>query len=176
MAKTSGQVDFRDYPKGMRAMFARTTNATTWDAGATKFDAGLTYWDTGALGARFTRRRVTPRLRHRPVFAPSTTWDSGATTWDNQSTLFDVAYVGDSPSDRYTENIERVNGWRNRWFSMGIWKRSRWHICALARGMRGFQLFLQCCYQQNVDADHLPISPCSRRVTDPDASPFDWTP
>jgi hypothetical protein len=73
------------------------------------------------------------------------------------------------------------------WNALRAWKRTRWTICAYRNGVpanapdgvqnfAGFSLYLRCWIDQNIVSPHEPISPCARRVTDPGASPFDFTP
>lgn len=73
------------------------------------------------------------------------------------------------------------------WLKLGHWKRWRWQLCAFRHGdpakpidringWPGFALFSKC-WREQTDRDcYLPISPCSRRKTDPTANPWDYTP
>lgn len=176
MAKTSGQVDPLDYPVGMRNQFARTQTKTIWDAGATAFDLAKTTWDAGRLGAKYTRRKVVHQNPLAPTWQAATTWDAQATAWDASITQWDLYKTGEAPTTHYGQHQALHAAYGLQHDTLGGWKRMRWNICGIARGMTGRNLYLQCCYQQNTPLGNHPVSPCSRRVLDPLASPFDWTP
>lgn len=72
------------------------------------------------------------------------------------------------------------------WSKMAPWKQVRWMKCeqktiGKAAG-NGFSLFLYCWQVQRITSKMAagttpyPISPCARRKTDPNASPWDYTP
>jgi len=73
------------------------------------------------------------------------------------------------------------------WARLATWKKTRWSICALStygnpdtmtgkKGMSGYSLYTKCWIEQKPAADHQPISPCSARMTDPGASPWNYQP
>lgn len=73
------------------------------------------------------------------------------------------------------------------WERLHTWKKLRWSLCAIStygdigtitgvRGHSGYSLYIQCWLEQNPEADKQPISPCSARVTDPLASPWNYQP
>lgn len=84
------------------------------------------------------------------------------------------------------------------WNGLKSWKRARWTACALARASSGFRLYAAEYIKQRIPSPEWidvtttapdgttttvqvwhqkqPISPCSRRATDPAASPWDYTP
>ena len=73
------------------------------------------------------------------------------------------------------------------WAALDHWKRWRWSLCAWKHrdhaatpdpqdGDSGFRLYLACYLDQAIVAPHQPISPCARRVWDPGANYWDFTP
>jgi hypothetical protein len=73
------------------------------------------------------------------------------------------------------------------WERISAWKKVRWSLCAIrtygdpgtltgAGGMSGMSLYIKCWLEQRPEADKQPISPCSARVTDPLASPWNYQP
>lgn len=84
------------------------------------------------------------------------------------------------------------------WNGLSSWKQVRWLDCAQIKGKRGFQFYAAEYIRQAIPTpgwievtttapdgttttatvwhQKQPISPCSRRATDPTASPFDYTP
>jgi hypothetical protein len=73
------------------------------------------------------------------------------------------------------------------WDRLHTWKKTRWTLCAISQwegigylngtlGYSGFTLYLKCWLEQQPEADKQPISPCSARVTDPGASPWNYQP
>lgn len=72
------------------------------------------------------------------------------------------------------------------WGYMTEWKRARWQRCEAKLSNRkeasGFWLFWYCWQAQGLSQQiaakgtPYPISPCSRRATNPNASPWDYTP
>lgn len=73
------------------------------------------------------------------------------------------------------------------WSRLAAWKQIRWTVCAIttwgdpvtlngALGYGGMTLYMKCWLEQKPAADHQPISPCSARVTDPLASPWNFQP
>jgi hypothetical protein len=62
------------------------------------------------------------------------------------------------------------------WSALDRWKRGRWSSCAIARGSNGPALYISEYIRQQIDQGFQPISPCSRRMTDPSSSPYDFTP
>jgi hypothetical protein len=116
-----------------------------------------------------------------------TSWDDGATTWDDDATNWDrsrrgpsrvaLNHPGITPTTPRQNDARAVTAlWTAQYNQLAGWKRTRWTACAIPRGMGGLQLYLQCATQQNTDIGTQPISPCSRRALDPNASPFDFTP
>jgi hypothetical protein len=73
------------------------------------------------------------------------------------------------------------------WDRLKTWKKRRWSLCAFftynddggvigKSGYSGKSLYLKCWLEQRPGSDKQPISPCSARVTDPDASPWNYQP
>lgn len=62
------------------------------------------------------------------------------------------------------------------WKMLTSWKKIRWQLCALAHGMTGPSIYRREWERQNIEPGKQPISPCARRLTDPNASPHDYTP
>jgi hypothetical protein len=73
------------------------------------------------------------------------------------------------------------------WSRLATWKKVRWSLCAIntygdpttitgIKGQSGYTMYIRSWLEQKPAADHQPISPCSARVTDPDASPWDYQP
>ncbi len=73
------------------------------------------------------------------------------------------------------------------WDALAGWKRYRWALCAWRKGIptdpatgypgwSGFTLYTKMWREQHTEPGKQPISPCSRRATDPDADPWDYTP
>lgn len=73
------------------------------------------------------------------------------------------------------------------WRDLQVWKKTRWSLCAMThpaprapgpneKYQNGWSLYYQCFMRQHTIIPHEPISPCSRRMTDPGASPWDYTP
>lgn len=176
MALTSGQVNPADYPAGFRQLLTRQANHTAWDAGATTWDTGATRWDGGRLGARRTAYRTTRQPKYTPIFQDATTWDGGLTTYDTGPTSWDRHLVSMAPADRYTATLKLHQQYGAQYDALDSWKQVRWNVCGIARGLIGRTLYLRCCHEQATPLGKQPISPCSRRVTNPLASPFDWTP
>lgn len=176
MALTSGQVNPDDYPAGMRALFARTSRRTLWDGGATTFDQAKTTWDAGRLGARITRRNKPRTERYTATPVPATTWDGLLTQWDDYTTLWDVRSATLTAADKWTAHIAKHRQYSTAYNTLRLWKQVRWNLCGLARGITGRNLYLRSAFEQNTAVGYHPISPCARRVIDPGASPFDWTP
>lgn len=76
---------------------------------------------------------------------------------------------------------------RANWANLSRWKKTRWQMCAWVKRFKnedfigvgnisGLNLYIKCHIQQGITTDRQPISPCSRRATDPTASPYDYTP
>lgn len=95
------------------------------------------------------------------------------------------------PSDgfkaKHFANQDTTAEIRAAWLAMGHWKRWRWQLCAWRHGdpanpidrhtgWPGFALFCKCWREQYDREQGLPLSPCSRRMTDPNANPWDYTP
>lgn len=73
------------------------------------------------------------------------------------------------------------------WDRLKFWKRVRWSLCAAhiwatlphladSQPLSGRALYQGEFLTQETEPGKQPISPCSRRATDPAASPWDWTP
>lgn len=73
------------------------------------------------------------------------------------------------------------------WDRLATWKKTRWTLCAYTTwgdggflrgslGYSGFSLYVREWLTQKPASDKQPISPCSARVTDPDASPWNYQP
>ena len=154
MPKTSGSVDPALIPPGADALFSRTMGSTKWDGNATTWDTEHSKWDAGLTGAE----RVVLKNTH-------------IEQWKIDPSTQDII-----PANPYTANLDRARRYSNDWLYMPIWKKQRWRECARTRNLSGRALYLQCAYQQNTPPEKRPVSPCARRVTDPMASPFDWTP
>lgn len=76
---------------------------------------------------------------------------------------------------------------RASWDVLATWKKTRWTLCAFAQlnlpnfqsdpiGFGGYSLYMREWLMQRPAAGKQPISPCSARVTDPNASPWDYQP
>ncbi len=76
---------------------------------------------------------------------------------------------------------------RTSWAALSVWKRARWTICAMRHGLPaddalgfigwgGLTLYQKMWFDQSIISPHQPTSPCARRITDPGASPWDYTP
>lgn len=89
--------------------------------------------------------------------------------------------------DQSYMSSEQARECRAAWDALAPWKKARWWLCNLRHGdpaqevdssRRGspFALFSRCWWEQGSRAHRLPVSPCARRMTDPDASPWDFTP
>jgi hypothetical protein len=76
---------------------------------------------------------------------------------------------------------------RISWQRLKLWKKYRWYLCAIksygstvlnksAKGYGAYTLYIQAYLKQNTLNGKQPISPCSARITDPLASPWDYTP
>jgi len=101
------------------------------------------------------------------------------TTWHSEEAIFK------SPEAIYQQQVRGFAA--VAWLGLKYWKRIRWTVCAKsqwllyhppapANSYSGFHLFCTCWRDQMVKPGALPISPCARRRTDPNASPFDFTP
>lgn len=73
------------------------------------------------------------------------------------------------------------------WDGLATWKKVRWSLCAIrtygdaatlkgATGYSGYSVYMQAYLEQRTEAGKQPISPCSARATDPDASPWNYQP
>lgn len=91
------------------------------------------------------------------------------------------------PPEWIAEQIALYEQAKAAWARIAPWKKIRWSLCAIstwgdaitvegATGYSGYTLYLKCWLEQKPDPDKQPISPCSARVTDPDASPWDYQP
>ena len=154
MPKTSGLIYPTTYPPGVADVIIFTSAATIWDDNATSWDATRTKWDAGRAG----HTRAVLNNARQPAY------------------IFDPALGYQVPADAFTENLERAKNYGIKWQYLTKWKQMRWTLCAQLRHMSGRALYLQQAYAQQTPTDKQPISPCSRRVTNPLASPFDWTP
>lgn len=74
-----------------------------------------------------------------------------------------------------------------QWSRLNTWKKTRWTLCAIktwgniatmqgAAGYSGYSLYIKTWLEQRPESDKQPISPCSARVTDPEASPWNYQP
>lgn len=90
-------------------------------------------------------------------------------------------------AERWTPNPRRLTPaylahltrWQNAkiaWAVLRKWKRERWIICANKTGKRGESLYIREYLSQATIYPSQPVSPCSRRMTDPLADPWDYTP
>ena len=154
MPVTSGTPAPSPYPIPTTDLFIATRGATTWDDGATTWDTARTKWDAALSGV--TRVIVNNQPTPRYVTDPATGLPM--------------------PANPFTANLARAKLYGQMWAALRPWKKVRWTACARLRNLTGRALYLQCAYAQNIPGDAQPISPCSRRATDPAASPFDWTP
>lgn len=91
------------------------------------------------------------------------------------------------PQEWINEQIEFFEQAAGAWERLHTWKKVRWSICAIntygdpdtlsgAPGYSGKSLYIKCWLEQKPEANKQPISPCSARVTDPDASPWNYQP
>lgn len=73
------------------------------------------------------------------------------------------------------------------WSVLHTWKKVRWSLCAIATygnastvtgdsGYSGYSLYIKSWLEQKPLTGKQPISPCSARVTDPLASPWNYQP
>lgn len=73
------------------------------------------------------------------------------------------------------------------WNALKTWKKNRWSICAIATfgsllqyksaaGHSGYSLYIAEFINQNTPSGKQPVSPCSRRATDINSNPWDFTP
>jgi len=73
------------------------------------------------------------------------------------------------------------------WSKLKTWKKTRWSLCAIKTfgslatlkgksGYSGYTLYIQSWLEQAPPATGQPVSPCSARVTDPLASPWNYQP
>ena len=87
----------------------------------------------------------------------------------------------------YTAQLENYSAAHAAWRKLKTWKKARWTLCAIAqkgnlatlssvRGGSAYALYLKCWLEQNTPPDKQPISPCSARVTDASANPWDFQP
>lgn len=93
-----------------------------------------------------------------------------------------------TPSPEWlAEQTELYNNAVAAWNRLKTWKKTRWSLCAYSHygsispsagvnGYSGFTLYVNEWLVQKPDPDKQPISPCSARVTDPDASPWNYQP
>jgi hypothetical protein len=83
--------------------------------------------------------------------------------------------------------LQQYTDAKNAWIALKTWKKARWSLCAMntwgnlttfewLRGKGGFTLYQKCWLEQNTPQGKQPISPCSRRVVDETANPWDFTP
>lgn len=97
---------------------------------------------------------------------------------------FQIPYP-DSPEQRAQQ--AKLAGCVQAWRKLPPWKKTRWTKCAYRNGIPidpptgvkwfgGFTLYTREWLKQGITPGSQPISPCSRRMTNPAASPFDWTP
>lgn len=86
-----------------------------------------------------------------------------------------------------TAGQQRMTQIHAAWTQLSTWKKIRWTLCALrhmapiptgptAKYYNGYALYASMSHSQNVIVPKEPISPCARRLTDPGASPHDYTP
>lgn len=91
------------------------------------------------------------------------------------------------PPEWIAEQVALFNAANAAWQRINTWKKSRWSLCAIrtygdaltltgAIGYSGYSLFVKCWLEQRPENDKQPISPCSARVTDPFASPWNYQP
>lgn len=85
------------------------------------------------------------------------------------------------------EQIVNYNNAVAAWARLHTWKKTRWSLCAIKTwgslatlkgktGYSGYTLYIQCWLEQAPPATGQPISPCSDRVTNPLASPWNYQP
>lgn len=85
------------------------------------------------------------------------------------------------------EQLVNYNNAKAAWARLHTWKKTRWSLCAIKTwgnlanlkgqsGYSGYSLYIQCWLDQVPPANGQPISPCSARVTDPNASPWNYQP
>lgn len=142
-----------------------------WDGGATQWDDMSSTWNVtkrGPLGA-LIRHNITDRAQRGVFTARITT---------HRPVKNNPAFA-----QMMLNNTHAVKGWA----ALSGWKKYRWSLCAFRKGLAskpplgwsgwsGMSLYFQCRVEQNTPADKQPISPCSARVTDPDASPWNYQP
>lgn len=123
---------------------------------------------TADLPDNFAKAVKTFLFRGQPVAAAATQILAPSPEWlAEQAVLYENA----------------LNGWKG----LKTWKKTRWTLCALSTfgtgdymigisGYSGFTLYVGEWLKQKTEAGKQPISPCSARVTDPDASPWNYQP
>lgn len=85
------------------------------------------------------------------------------------------------------EQLVHYNNAKAAWTRLATWKKTRWSLCAIATwgnlatitgksGYSGYSLYIKSWLEQMPPATGQPISPCSARVTDPTASPWNYQP
>lgn len=116
--------------------------------------------------------------------------------WQKVMRLFTVnniniaAFAAEMPTPSPEWIAEQVALYENAtaaWNRLHTWKKTRWSLCAISQwegggylngtlGYSGFTLYVKCWIEQQPEPDKQPISPCSARVTDPLASPWNYQP
>lgn len=62
------------------------------------------------------------------------------------------------------------------WKKLSFHKRTRWSECGISKLMSGLNLYISEWLKQDIQQPHQPISPCSARVRDSSASPWNYWP
>jgi hypothetical protein len=118
------------------------------------------------LGARLPQYRKLKRIRKLLIF-------------ENQATTNRARY-NPGISKHFKEMTAAQNLRFNEavlaWERLKQWKQFRWHTCALTFGLTGATLYVKNYMVQNTTLGRQPMSPCARRVWDPEANEWDYTP
>jgi len=146
-------------------------NGKEWDEGDSTWDNNYTTFNITQRGevGELTKNNITKRAQNNVFTARFTT---------HKSAKNNPAFVQMSLNNHHA---------KLGWNALSGWKKYRWALCAWRKGLAskppvgwsgwsGMTLYFQCRVEQNTPADKQPISPCSERVTNPDASPWDYQP
>lgn len=142
-----------------------------WDDGTTSWDGQSTVWNiwqTGEIG-KLAKKGIIRRAQNGIETARFTT----KSIRKHSAEFIQVT----------AKHHEALHGWQ----ALSGWKKYRWSLCAWKKGLAekppegwigwsGMTLYFAERVRQNTPANKQPISPCSRRATNPSADPSDYTP